>query len=305
MSYNGTVRCGHCGVKGHNKTGCDALRKEWVNDPESYYGKQWAQIQARKTSPKTCGYCSEVGHTRAGCSVLKEHKPVYARDLLLWRLALEKHFSSIGYGPLAMIRFKSRPSYVAKISGQTQWVYSSDEHYPGPPVGMTPAKMTDIDVLPGYDHMNTMFLPAIRHQQYPAMGHINMFGPGVIKTRSSSTLQLPVIPGLFPRLGKDHYGNLVDRVELRNEYSDSDLSDWEVVSPSPKKDGKPFGDIFTSDYKIEQMTKARFARGSDVESHDFRAFKSEYRNILNTYLDGILEISDMENVTVDTAFEPI
>ncbi len=47
MSYNGTVRCSYCYQSGHNKTSCPELKKKWEEDPNSYYGRQWAAIQAR------------------------------------------------------------------------------------------------------------------------------------------------------------------------------------------------------------------------------------------------------------------
>lgn len=304
MSWNGTVRCGHCGQKGHNKTGCEELRKEWERDPNGYYGKMWARIMARKAAPKNCSYCDETGHTRSGCASMKEHKSAYARDLLLWRLAFEKYFSSIGYGPLALIKFNARPSYVANISGRTQWVYSSDDCYPGPPIGTTPPKITAQDL--HLDHLEIMRLPAYRHQQLPSMGYINAFGPAVVKNRSAVTLTLPTIPGIFPRFGTDHTGSLVDRLAARyDDGLDHSSDDWEIVSPSPIKDNKPFGENFTAAHTIKEMTKTHFSRDQGKCAYEFRAFKTEYRNILDTYLDGILEISDMESVTEISAFESI
>jgi uncharacterized Zn-finger protein len=83
MSYSGTVRCSFCGGKGHNRTGCPELKKSWEEDPNSYYGRQWAEMQARKKKPKTCSYCKTEGHTRAGCKIMKQHKVQFQDDLTL------------------------------------------------------------------------------------------------------------------------------------------------------------------------------------------------------------------------------
>ena len=71
MSWTGTVRCGHCYESGHNKTGCPKLKKAYEDDPNSWQGREWARIKARKAKPKICGYCDTSGHTRAGCEIFK------------------------------------------------------------------------------------------------------------------------------------------------------------------------------------------------------------------------------------------
>ena len=45
MSWNGTVRCGNCYDKGHNRNGCPKLKEEMQKrieaDPEDYYAQKY------------------------------------------------------------------------------------------------------------------------------------------------------------------------------------------------------------------------------------------------------------------------
>ena len=82
MSWNGTVRCSNCYDNGHNKTGCPELKKAWEENPDSFKGREWARIEARKRAPKKCSYCKETGHTRAGCDEIKQHRVQFHNDHL-------------------------------------------------------------------------------------------------------------------------------------------------------------------------------------------------------------------------------
>lgn len=75
MSWNGTVYCGHCGNKGHNKRGCTALNDQMLRriaeDPEDSWAKR--HFDKKKGSKvRKCGFCSEHGHNKATCSYKKE-----------------------------------------------------------------------------------------------------------------------------------------------------------------------------------------------------------------------------------------
>jgi hypothetical protein len=301
MSWNGTVRCGHCGQKGHNKTGCDELRKEWVRDPNGYYGKEWARILARKEAPKTCSYCDETGHTRSGCALVKKHKVTYARDLLLWRKAIEKYFISIGYGPCALVKYKMEVPYITKINGKAQWTYSDDQTYPGPPFGMVPASLDTVSFAV-QDHLSVMLLPVRYSVRYPRMGSMELLNDhnDWADHNRSVPMTLPLIPGLFPRIGVSVSGDEEDRVEVTKKPMINDP--WEIVSRSPKKDVKPFGNSFTAKSKIKEKTKERFSRDEGRSPWEHKEFTPEHRNILQAYIDGFITISDMESVTTLGAF---
>ena len=103
MSYTGTVRCSHCYQSGHNKTSCPELKKEWEKDPNSYYGRQWAAIQARKAKPKICGYCGEEGHTRRTCAERKRQVKERLAEVLDIRKRTAQRMMDAGFGPGALI----------------------------------------------------------------------------------------------------------------------------------------------------------------------------------------------------------
>ncbi|MEL0098231.1 MAG: hypothetical protein VW907_01595, partial [Opitutae bacterium] len=99
MSYSGTVRCGYCYQKGHNKRSCgdysNALQriyKRSKEDGDMERARQYGEIYTKRTGcdPDTgasiaktkeqkkqakaarmqnirCSYCTERGHTRRTC----------------------------------------------------------------------------------------------------------------------------------------------------------------------------------------------------------------------------------------------
>lgn len=75
MSWHGTVRCGDCYQKGHNKRSCPALKermeKRLAADPDDYYAKNYFR-KKEGAKKRTCTFCSEEGHNRATCPKIKE-----------------------------------------------------------------------------------------------------------------------------------------------------------------------------------------------------------------------------------------
>jgi hypothetical protein len=116
----------------------------------------------------------------------------------------------------------------------------------------------------------------------------------------SVPMTLPLIPGLFPRIGVSVSGDEEDRVEVTKKPMINDP--WEIVSRSPKKDVKPFGNSFTAKSKIKEKTKERFSRDEGRSPWEHKEFTPEHRNILQAYIDGFITISDMESVTTLGAF---
>jgi len=103
MSYNGTVRCGQCHNKGHNKRSCPELKRLAAADPNGYYGRQVARMEAASKAPRKCSYCKEPGHTRRTCSTLKKHKLDAKRNTTLVRKGIQKWMNATGVGPGALI----------------------------------------------------------------------------------------------------------------------------------------------------------------------------------------------------------
>ena len=104
MSYSGTVHCGHCYDKGHNKSACPKMRREAAENPDSWQAKTVARYEARRAQPKICSYCDESGHTRAGCNDMKAHKSQFQEDLILWRQAMVKWMQDTGLGIGSLVR---------------------------------------------------------------------------------------------------------------------------------------------------------------------------------------------------------
>ena len=103
MSYNGTVRCGQCHNRGHNKRSCPELKRLAAADPNGYYGRQVAAMKQRSAAPRKCSYCKEPGHTRRTCQTLKTHKREARQDTTLVRKGLKKWIEASGLGPGALI----------------------------------------------------------------------------------------------------------------------------------------------------------------------------------------------------------
>ena len=104
MSYNGTVRCGQCHNKGHNKRSCPELKRLAAEDPNGYYGRQVARMEAASKAPRKCSYCGKAeGHTRRTCQTLKTHKREARQDTTLVRKGLKKWIEASGLAPGALI----------------------------------------------------------------------------------------------------------------------------------------------------------------------------------------------------------
>jgi len=88
MSWNGTVRCGHCWERGHNKRGCPAHKKFIEENPNSAAAKQAAQQKATK---RQCGWCSETGHNARTC----QHKTGAKLKLEEFKPLLETHVGHV------------------------------------------------------------------------------------------------------------------------------------------------------------------------------------------------------------------
>ena len=75
MSYNGTVYCGYCGERGHNRRGCPKLKKHMTerlaDNPNDWYAKRYFENK-KGSKVRTCSFCGEEGHNKATCPKKKE-----------------------------------------------------------------------------------------------------------------------------------------------------------------------------------------------------------------------------------------
>lgn len=272
MSWSGTVQCGNCYEKGHNKTSCPILKKAWEEDPNSYYGKQWQRILDRKAKPKICSYCDKSGHTRASCDIVKSHKTQFQAELLLWRTALVKWMKETGLGIGSLVRCNDASYY----DNDVRWMYATDEDYVAP-VGMVLNQFNE-----GLIHYS-----GITNSSHwmSSVSLVNFERIGSSEHPYHRTIQasLPSIAGIVPSLGKV-WGDIVSRSDrCRN-------TGLEVVS----KAVADFNfDNFLSIGALKKATKEHFAASYGETNHTFRAFGSMQRRQLQQYVNGEIELSQM------------
>jgi len=267
MSWNGTVRCGHCYKTGHNKRGCPELKKHIAENPQSW------EAQHGAGKPRQCSYCDKPGHNRKTCAPRKTHEALYRSDNKLWRQAFEKWAISQGLG------------YGALISAPIHWRDAKDNSHDGtvkPALGMFVAHNTKDE-----DNSLTYTWAAVpAHRDYYALT-MELIG-GQINTYSNSarqeSLQLPDIPVISPATGKDHWGHTRTR-------GDGDAT-WTVVSPSPRPG---FGKEFTQSHAIDLLVKDYFKGGKDAKTErDFRVLDTKVRKALKDYVNDSATLEELD-----------
>jgi len=281
MSWSGTVRCGNCYESGHNRTGCPELRKAWEKDPDSYSGREWARILARKAQPKICGYCGESGHTRAGCDTLKGHKVTFTNDATLWRAAIVKWMKDIQLGIGALVRCRDAQYHDSNHG----YIYATDANHI-PPVGMIMQGVSG-DLNHYHGIMN-----APDWQSGGSMLCFQRIGAGSDTADHQKTIgiTLPCIPGIVPRYGKGYYGDdKTDRVDRLNNV------DWEVVSPGQTDFSN---DTFVCPKSIKKIVKTHFAAPQEQAERTFHTFSDFQRQQLREFVNGEIELSEMKDPEV-------
>lgn len=103
MSYSGTVRCGHCWNKGHNKRSCPELKQYVKDNPDSFAAKR-AAIAKERAEPRRCTYCAQQGHNRATCGTLNKDVNVWQTKNATWIKKLVKVLEEEGIGVGSLIR---------------------------------------------------------------------------------------------------------------------------------------------------------------------------------------------------------
>jgi hypothetical protein len=126
MSYNGTVRCGHCYQKGHNRATCTSLKEQMQRrldeNPEDWYAKHFFEKEStRKGKKKSCGYCTHPGHTRRTCLELKHAKKVAVKECAKWRKEFVELMATRGIGVGTLVRFKHWNELQVGVITQILW----------------------------------------------------------------------------------------------------------------------------------------------------------------------------------------
>ena len=128
MSWNGTVYCGYCGQKGHNRVSCPERKAEALRNPGGWTANQLKkEADRRKSKPRACSYCREPGHNRSTCKVLKDDKSKLLSDVAHFRLRFLKNLKNAGLGIGALV---STPSLARVSSGcYTSMITDIDWNY--------------------------------------------------------------------------------------------------------------------------------------------------------------------------------
>jgi hypothetical protein len=281
MSYSGTVHCGHCYEKGHNKSACPKMRREAAANPDSWEAKTVARYEARRSQPKICSYCDGSGHTRAGCHDMKQHKVAFTTDLILWRQAVVKWIQDTGLGIGALVRCKD-----ASYHRGDSYMHPNDENYI-PPVGLIMSSPPQ-----GLTHYNGI-MNTNDWSSGQTMFSFTRIGATAEEQayRTTVGITLPNIPGIVPRFGKAYYGDeKMDRSDRINNVN------WEVVSPGQTTDFT--NDNFLCPKQWKKTAKTHFAAPQGQTRRHFYTFDFFQRTQLLQYVNGEIELSEMKDPEV-------
>ena len=103
MSWNGTVRCGHCYAKGHNQRTCPSLKKYIEENPNSWRATAYKRSK-EASKARSCSYCDESGHNRRTCSTLKSDIRRTKQVNSFWCTKLADYMKEEGLGIGALVK---------------------------------------------------------------------------------------------------------------------------------------------------------------------------------------------------------
>ena len=254
MSYNGTVRCGQCHNRGHNKRSCPEIKRLAAADPNGYYGRKVAEMAASNAKPRKCSYCGKAeGHTRRTCQTLKTHRREARQDTTLVRKGLKKWIEASGLGPGALITSRRAFYATGYQEGRTE-----DER---------PRAFLVTEVSLG--HITQRHgLPGNREDQ-------SFLRATDVASGSQVWFGLPHIPTVAPASG---YSGSSRWEQSRR---DNDGYKWTVGSPAPIApaiDGK-FGT------PLVESVDSWFAADEQNEAFQFDTISPEQRKAIREYLN--------------------
>jgi len=255
MSYSGTVRCGHCHQSGHNRRSCPEIKKLAAENPDGYYGRQVARMEAASKRPRKCSYCNEPGHTRRTCSTMKKHKLDAKRNTTLVRKGVQKWMKATGIGPGALIT--SRRSFYSNSLG-----YAAERQPEESPrvFLITRTRLEEV--------MHTDGLPGARAQAHFLQATDVASGTEVY-------FGLPHVPSVAPATGFDEqYGWERSRTGREGFV-------WELASAAPHAPKAQKGVFGTA---LVESTEEWFKAEYKEEARNFHTISSEQAKAIRTYL---------------------
>ena len=123
MSYNGTVYCGYCGEKGHNRRGCPKLKKHMTerlaDNPNDWYAKNYFE-KKKGSKVRTCSFCGQEGHNKATCPKKKESLAQFKKANRHYQEQVAKLFEKQGVKVGALVVHPSlwiKGEYVDNVVG--------------------------------------------------------------------------------------------------------------------------------------------------------------------------------------------
>ena len=99
MSWSGTVRCGHCYERGHNKRSCPSLKERMQQrlaaNPDDWRATEYFK-KNKAGKVRRCTYCNLKGHNRRTCVNLSGDIATYRQKAKDWRNGWAEWMAEIG-----------------------------------------------------------------------------------------------------------------------------------------------------------------------------------------------------------------
>ena len=112
MSYHGTVRCGYCGVNGHNKRSCSEWKAQierWERSDDAYYQRRAESAKQRsKGRKKRCSWCRSIEHTIRKCDNYNALVDAEAHSCLEARKQIVQRIHDHNFGVGSLIQYTYR-----------------------------------------------------------------------------------------------------------------------------------------------------------------------------------------------------
>ena len=149
-NYSGTIRCGHCYERGHNRAGCPKLtaqlQERWDRivahesgyDDDSYSHRSLREKLAKRTGVdpitgestrkrratyggRVCSYCQETGHNRRTCPALKKDREQFRSLTAKMRTEALAAMREHGLGPGALLMQDDYGTKIPHLVVGIQW----------------------------------------------------------------------------------------------------------------------------------------------------------------------------------------
>ena len=208
MSWNGTVRCGHCYETGHNKRSCPAYTEQLKvraqsevdrgEGQEGYwhraYAKRtglWVDGTSAKELKKTrrdagrqrrCKYCGKTGHNTRTCPELKEAKATYITEARNYRTAALAALQQRGLGVGALVvteRYNEKLAWMVKAIRWEQMTHQTGQRN----TGLIELEILNPALVSSWQRRNTVPVPPIgeigTHDAYTVVGPVAAEAVGI------------------------------------------------------------------------------------------------------------------------------